>query len=967
MTGNLSFLLEFKEIDGGYVAFGGNPKGGKISGKGKIKTGKLDFDDVYFVKEIKFNLFSVSQIMYNVDLKNVVPSGGLTCLFAKATLDESNLWHRRLGHINFKTMNKLVKGNLVRGIGPKWSFDIDTLTMSMNYHPVVVGNQPNDNAGIKENLNACKVRKDTISTQQYVLLPLWSSDSQDLKNTDDNVVDDAFEVKENENDVYVSANESDTCDKQKHDEKAKRDDKGKSPVDLLKGVRDLRAEFEEFSFNNTNMFNAVSDPINAAGLNPTNSTNIFNAASPSVNAVSPNFRIAGQSPFIDPSKYPDDPEMPELEDIVYSDDKEDVGAEDDLSNLETNIPVSPILTIRVHKDHPVNQIIGALNDKNEPKKVLQALKDSSWIEAMQEELLQFKLPKVWVLVDLPKGKRAIGSKWVFRNKKDERGIVIRNKARLVAQGHTQEEGIYYNEFFTPVARIESIRLFLAYASFMGFMELCTAFEKLMKDTFQMSYMGELTFFLGLQVKQKKDEIFISQDKYVAKILRNFGFTDVKSASTPIETEKPLLKDLDGEDVDVHLYSAKRIAWNEFSSSMASAIICLAIVLLDHQADEMTNHNTRYKSPDLTQKVFANIRRVRKGFSGVETPLFDFMLVQSQQQAEAGIELKKRVKRLERKKKSKTLGLKRLRRVGADQRVESSSDIVLGEKNLKDDIEELFYQENVNAASKRVSAVIAHELVSTDEPTMFDDEDVTMKMAQTLIKLKADKARILNEKIAQKLHDKENMVGYKMKFFKGMTYDEIRPIFEREYNKIQTLFKQDKDVEKTNKKRVANEALLQESFKKLRAAEIIKVGGITEAYQIFEDMIKGFDRKDLVALWNLVKERFSSAEPIKDKERALWVELKRLFESDVNDVLWKLQIYMHAPLTWRLYSDCGVHHVFSTRGHDIYMLTEKDCPLSNAIMILMLSGKLQVEEDNEMARDLVMKIFMEANRPRNISV
>nr|GEX13305.1 hypothetical protein [Tanacetum cinerariifolium] len=125
MTGKISYISIFEDINGGYVTFGGNSKGGKITGKGKTRTGKLDFDDVYFVKELKFNLFSVSQMvprennMYNVDLKNIVPSGGLTCLFAKATLDESNLWHRRLGHINFKTMNKLVKGDLVRGLPSK--------------------------------------------------------------------------------------------------------------------------------------------------------------------------------------------------------------------------------------------------------------------------------------------------------------------------------------------------------------------------------------------------------------------------------------------------------------------------------------------------------------------------------------------------------------------------------------------------------------------------------------------------------------------------------------------------------------------------------------------------------------------------------------------------------------------------------------------------------------------------------
>ncbi|GJU04221.1 putative ribonuclease H-like domain-containing protein [Tanacetum coccineum] len=162
MTGNKDFLTDYQDIDGGFVAFGGSARGGKITGKGKIRTDKLDFEDVFFVKELKFNLFSVSQMcdkknsvlfteteclvlspdfklldesqvllrvprqsnMYSFDLKNVVPSGDLTCLFAKATIDESKLWHRRLGHVNFKTMNKLVKGNLVRGL-PSKIFDND--------------------------------------------------------------------------------------------------------------------------------------------------------------------------------------------------------------------------------------------------------------------------------------------------------------------------------------------------------------------------------------------------------------------------------------------------------------------------------------------------------------------------------------------------------------------------------------------------------------------------------------------------------------------------------------------------------------------------------------------------------------------------------------------------------------------------------------------------------------------------
>nr|GEV20348.1 ribonuclease H-like domain-containing protein [Tanacetum cinerariifolium] len=691
-----------KEIDGGYVAFGGNSRGGKISGKGKIKTGKLDFNVVYFVKELKFNLFSVLQMcdkknnvlfidtkcvvlssnyklpdknhvllrvprennMYNFDLKNVVLSGGLTYLFAKAILDESNLWHRRLGHINFKTMNKLVKGNLVTGIKREFSvartpqqnrvserknrtlieaartmladllltilfwaeavntacyvqnrvlvtkphnktpyelllgrspsigfmrpfgclvtilnilsprgkfdgkadegflvgcsvickafrvFNSRTKIVQETLHINFLENKPNV-AGLDLNgyliltLSPCKVGKETVSAQQYVLLPLWSSDSHDPKNTNDNVADDV----------------------------ATGDDKGKILVDLIIGVKDLRAEFEEFSFNSTNRLNAISEHVNAAGPNPTNNTNIFNTTSPSVTAISLNFRITGQSLFVDPFKYLDDLDMPELEYIFYSNDEEDVGVEAELSNLEINIHISPIPTTRDHKDHPINQIISNLNSTPQTRSMTRMVKEQGGLNQINDEEFHTCLSTG----RLTKGKRAIGSKWVFRNKKDEREIVIRNTARLVAQGHTQEEGIDYDEIFAIVARIEAIRLFLAYVSFMGFIvyqmdvksaflyetieeemdvksaflyetieeevyvddiifgstnkELCKAFEKLMKDKFQMNSMGELTFV--------------------------FRITKVKSDSTPIETKKPLLKDHDGEDVDVHIYRYPR--------------------------------------------------------------------------------------------------------------------------------------------------------------------------------------------------------------------------------------------------------------------------------------------------------------------------------------------------------------------------------------------------------------------------
>nr|GEW13446.1 hypothetical protein [Tanacetum cinerariifolium] len=494
------------------------------------------------------------------------------------------------------------------------------------------------------------------------------------------------------------------------------------------------------------------------------------------------------------------------------------------------------------------------------------------------------------------------------------------------------------------------------------------------------------------------------------------------------------------------------------------------VLISNQVDDLSSHTTKYTSPALTQKGFANMRRIGKGFLEVETPLFATMLVQPQAAAEeeedeadevpaaltppsptheptpplqepitsppqaqpapsssppqeqltttftsdmtllntlletcttlshkvAALEqdkvaqaleiykLKRRVKRLEKKRRSKHSNFKRLRKVGR--------------------------KEDDNAAIKEVNAA---------EPTMFNDEEVTMTMAQTLIKMKAEKARLLDEQMAKRLHDEEveqaaarekqenddlekakvlqqqydqkqenidwnvvaeqmqekpfdnirkyqslkrkpisvaqarknmivylmNMAGYKMTHFKGMTYDQ---------------------------KRVAKEKLLQESFKKLRAEvevsvsefkvealqvkyplidreihsegsrsywKIIRVGGITQAYQSFEDMLKDFDKEDLDALWRLVKERFSTTVPTVDKEKALWVELKRLFEPDYLQQLEGMT----------------------------YMLAEKDYPLSNGVMTLMLSARLQVEEDSEMERDLVIKIFIKASQPKRKSL
>nr|GEU92455.1 hypothetical protein [Tanacetum cinerariifolium] len=406
ITGNMSYLSDFEEINGGYVAFSGNPKGGKITVLLRVPR---------------------ENNMYNVDLKNIVPSGDLTCLFANVTLDESNLWHRRLGHINFKRMNKLVKGNLVRGLpskvfennhtcvackkgkqhrpsykfdgkadegflvgysvsssGPTWLFDIDTLTKSMNYQPVTTSKQPNPSA--------------------------------DPQNTDDDATfddDAAFEVEKPESKVHVSPSSS--AKTKKHDDTIKSEAKGKSLVDTS---------------------------IPAVGQILTNNTKTFIAACLSNTAVSPTLR---KSSYVDPSQYPNDPNMPALEDITYSNDDDDVGAEADFSNMETTITISPIPKTRVQKDHHVTQIIGDLSiatqtrsmtrmvkyqgglthinyedfhtymfawflSQEEPKRVHQALKDPSWFKDPDYPDKVYKVVKaLYGLHQAPRAWSMIGS------------------------------------------------------------------------------------------------------------------------------------------------------------------------------------------------------------------------------------------------------------------------------------------------------------------------------------------------------------------------------------------------------------------------------------------------------------------------------------------------------------------------------------------------------------------------------
>nr|GEU61402.1 uncharacterized mitochondrial protein AtMg00810-like [Tanacetum cinerariifolium] len=393
--------------------------------------------------------------MYNVDLKNIVPSGDLTCLFAKAALDESNLWHKRIGHINFKTMNKLVKDSS-RPI-PFWAEVVNTACYVQNRvlvtkpqnkipyelllgrtpgigfmrpfgYPVTIHNTLDPlgkfdrkaDEGFLVGYSVSRSRPtwlfdiDTLTKSmnyQPVITGNQPNSSTDHQNTNDDatfeVKEPKFEVKKPESQVHVSPSSS--VKTKKRDDKTTRESKGKSLVEFATG--------------------------------PSNTTVSL---------------TIGKSSYVDPSQYPDDPNMPALEDITYSDDKEDVGFED--------------------LDYPnkLYKVVKALYGLHQAPR--------AWYETLANYLLENG----------------------FHRGQIDQTLFIKKKKGDILLVHVYVDDIIFgstNKDFKAEARW----------------------------------------------------IFISQDKYVAEILRKFGLTIKKLASTPIDTEKPLLKDPDGEDVDVHTY------------------------------------------------------------------------------------------------------------------------------------------------------------------------------------------------------------------------------------------------------------------------------------------------------------------------------------------------------------------------------------------------------------------------------
>ncbi|GKC67116.1 putative ribonuclease H-like domain-containing protein, partial [Tanacetum coccineum] len=550
-------------------------------------------------------------------------------------------------HIDFLENQENQKGK-----GPDWMFgSLNLLTPSMNYIPVRKENYADSGGKVSTYDDV-----EDLDDQQFIVHGPSINAAQN-KHSEERTADKEVPLSSEEqalHDELVSLMHQESIAKVHNDAQRNAFEEEKRRIALEKGKE---------SANSTLTLSTANTPSQSTGNTP---TGFFDAGQHSLPSSDLNLpHTSGMETFTDDDHMRNlsdsDDDVPK--DGVFStnsfDDENTDNEEDgapDYNNMDHTIDVSSTPTLRIHKNHPQSQIIGKstagvltrrklkesasdqhqallsfmckqnrTNHKDqqtclfacflsqeEPKKVSQALADESWVEAMQEELLQFKLQNVWVLCDLPDGKRVIGTKWVFRNKRDERGTIIKNKARLVAQGYRQEEGVDYDESLHQFARIEAsdsfcISIFMGFtvdqngvkkcifimetsqkgvcktASWRGAIDktlfikkdrrdimlvqvyvddiifgstkpsMVKDFEELMQKEFKMSSMGELTFFLGLQVKQTTAGIFLSQDKYVKDILNKFDFRTIKPASTPIEAHKSLGKDEEGEDVDVHLY------------------------------------------------------------------------------------------------------------------------------------------------------------------------------------------------------------------------------------------------------------------------------------------------------------------------------------------------------------------------------------------------------------------------------
>ncbi|GJR93862.1 hypothetical protein Tco_0266036 [Tanacetum coccineum] len=822
-TGNKSYLSDYEEIDGGFVAFGGSTKGGKITGKGKIRIGKLDFKDLTDENHVLLKVPRKDN-MYSVDLRNVVPQGGS---------------------------------------GPEWLFDIDTMTKSMNYKLVIAGNQSNGNAGTKVCDDAGKARVKKIPGKDYIPLPLWHQDlqfSSSLKDSPD-------------------AGFKPSGEEEKKDAKVLEKENGVLSKEDDQDDQDLRDEFETLihqendeNVNSTNNINTVSSTINTASL--------------SDNDVDENIVYGCE----------DDPNIPNLEEIVYSDDEEDVGAEADMTNLDTHIPVSPIPTTKIHKDHPVEQIIGdihsALNQEVEPKTAsLDIGRFAIWQEGNWNQNRSTKQESMREVCGLE------------------------NKARLVALGYISREGLDYDEdgckeFISIRLKRKSMFVNLQGLNIQSFLVIAKGDGIFITPDTQIIHKGWLKWNAttaedGIEVKTGNSKVnaaghylvLLGKTIYVSYIEQFWSTAKTKTVNnetqirakldskTIVITESSMRKDLHFNDKDgtvTPLFATMLIQSQAVegegsgqptepqhtpttaspSHSSGPTTLVADETVYEEMGDSMERAATTAISLDAEQ---GSVNTLRSGEDSMKlnelmeicTKLSERVLALENIKTAQDLEitnLKKRVKKLEKKKKSRTPQLKRrLFKIRIESFAEKSLET---QGRYGHDTEINTASTSITTASIYItttelviisSALVATASVSfsTAEPIELDEkvrlerereeeasnaalieewDTIEARIdadAQLAKRLQAEEREQMNKPPTKAEQRKKlctymkHMAGYKDKDFKGKSFDAIKQMFDKTYKQVNDFVPMDtkSSRKKAVSKKRAGERPSKESVKR----------------------------------------------------------------------------------------------------------------------------------------------------------
>nr|GEU85819.1 hypothetical protein [Tanacetum cinerariifolium] len=974
MIGNIAYLLDFKEFDGGYLTFGGGAHGGRISDKEtKDETSEILKNYIKEIENLVDKKVKIIRCDNETEFKNKVmddfckEKGKFDGKSDEGFFDGYSLSSKAFRVYNTRTSK--VKENLhigflenkpmIEGNDPKWLFDIDSQTQSMNYVPVAVDTISDESACTQRDLNEGTSLGKEETSQGYIVMPIWKDDS------------------------YF-----DTPSKDVEDDTHNEDDE-KDNLEVDTGRFEL---------------NTVDPSINtASSSDPHSLTDMFKlGASDTLEATHVEFFSDRDAPDVN------------------------------LGNIPNSYRVSTTSHSRIHKNYPIENVIGEVQSSVQTRRMTKptskkgflsaVYKEKIHVEAMQEELLQFKLQQVWILVDLPYEKKAIGTKWVFKNKKDERVIVIRNKARLVAHGHRQEKEV---KSASTLVDLE---------------------KPLVKDRD------------ANDVDVHLYRSMIGSLMYLTTSRLDSMFTETTSSSTSENGEIVITATVNGRIKTITEASIRRhlkLKDSDSITTLPNAIIFEQLALMGLTRNELMVLCTKLSKR--LEDVQSDLQQIRLTYDVAYTKLI------------------LKVKNLEHK--VKTSQHRRRERVDFEIQGRTSADteILLDQEEPTELVEDLVYIRRSEEKRKYKGKDIMKEDKSVQKKSkkqlekerLGHEESIRLqkhifKEERQRIARDAEIAKQLQEAIAEadSAHDidwddpavlkynalqnrsfsidevRKNMCmflknqgGYKQSHFKGMSYEDIRHIFERVWDQIHAFIHMDSEIKKevmkksrfdlqqnqfaeevsemkddnssklvrgSRKKTVAKKRigakLDEESAKRQKLKDVTKEEATTKyekkkqelrlslkiihnddcevnyeplskkfpivswEYQLLGKMeakdievckltranvssiyhgnIKAFlrrlDRKDLNGLYSLVQERFQD-HPLKGHDLLLWVDLRMICDPDENNELWMNQLDWKL-LRWKLYENYGVHILFMDGAlMEINMLVKKKYPLIKELL------------------------------------